>query len=242
MLAWLVVAAHAHAEPDLDPTFAACKARRRVLTREAMQIADMIERGRKLALMPICRRFEDSSIEIVGPLPPPPPIQPVRLRPEAAVLVGYGTWQVGTQLALPAAARAPFLELEAGARVHGMSFLAFAGYAQVTESFDFYEPFVGRGHYDARDTFTDGGLKVRCHYGAIGAGIGAGVEQVHDTGNSSLAGPREDMHELGLVEGDLGYTAIARDHLSVRLLAIASGALGDAGSVWSARVALSVGR
>lgn len=62
----------AHADPDAD--FAACKARRRALTREAMKITDMIARGRALAVMPICRRFKDRSTEIVGPVPPPAPL------------------------------------------------------------------------------------------------------------------------------------------------------------------------
>jgi hypothetical protein len=71
----LAVATPALAQPPSDPdtAFAACKARRRALTRDAMKVSDMIERGRKLALMPICRRFEDRSVAIVGPLPAVPP-------------------------------------------------------------------------------------------------------------------------------------------------------------------------
>jgi len=225
VLAWLVVVAiPAHADPEAD--FAACKARRRQLTREAMKISDMIERGRALALMPICRRFGDNSVEVVGPLPPPPKLQPMPLRAEAAVTVGYGAWK---GFSLASVTSAPFLELEAGARVRGLSVVGFAGYAQAQRS-------------AARDSFADGGVKVRFHEGPLAAGLGAGVEQVHDAA-AGTTHPRDDMHELGLVEGDLGYTAVARDQFSVRLLAIASGALdGGSSSVWSARIALSVGR
>lgn len=224
MLAWLVLAAHAHADPDPDATFRACKARRRALTREAMKITDMIERGRALAVMPICRRFADNSVEVIGPLPPEPKVTPVRLRAEAAVMLGYGEWK---GLSLASMTSAPFFELEAGARVRGLSVLGFAGYAQVQRS-------------AARDSFADGGLKARFHSGALGLGVGVGIEQAHDVASSLR--PRDDMHELGLVEGDLGYTAVVHDDVSVRLLAIGSGALGEFGGVWSARVALAVGR
>jgi hypothetical protein len=245
VLAGLVVASPAFAQPPGDPdaAFAACKARRRALTREAMKITDMIERGRQLALMPICRRFEDRSVEIVGPMPPPPPLPSLlEVRPEVGLVLGMGSWQVSTGMSLPAE-QAPFLELEAGGRLRALSVVAFGGYTQVKASFDYFDYRVLRlAHYDARDTMADGGIKARLRVGPLAFGVGFGVEEEHETGNSTTEGPRDEMHELGMVESDIGYTLATHDRYAVRLLAIATGALGGDGSIWSARLALGIQR
>ena len=90
LLVLVVMAGTAHADPEAD--FAACKARRRTLTREAMKITDMIERGRKLAVMPICRRFADRSTEIVGPVPAPAPVPAAKLEMRSDKLVVGVAW------------------------------------------------------------------------------------------------------------------------------------------------------
>jgi hypothetical protein len=236
----VVMAGTAHADPDAD--FAACKARRRALTREAMKITDMIERGRKLAVMPICRRFEDRSVEVVGPpAPPPPPPRLSEVRAQVGLAVGMGAWQVGTSMALPANTSAPFVELEAGGRLRGLALVAFGGYARLDTQFDYFDAVAfRRSHYIARDTLADGGVKLRLSTGGLGLGIGVGIEQEHETGMSATAGPRDEMHQLALVEGEVGYRVAERDGFAVKLLAIGSGSLGNGGAIASARLALGL--
>lgn len=230
----------AHADPEAD--FAACKARRRALTREAMKITDMIERGRALAVMPICRRFADRSVEIVGPPPPPPP--PPRLseiRPHVGLIAGTGAWLVDTSMALPGNTRAGFVEIEAGARLREFALVAFGSYARLDTAFDYFDARAFRqSHYDARDTLADGGLKVRLMTSSLAFGLGVGVEKEHETGMSATAGARDEMHELGLVEGDVGYRIAASDGFAVKLIAIGTASVGDGGSIASARLALAL--
>jgi hypothetical protein len=198
-------------EGDPDAVFEACKARRRQLTREAMRIQDMIARGRKLAAMPICRRFADRSIQIVNFAPAPPPQRPRRLHasPEVGLLAGIGSWQVGS-----GGASASFLELEGGGRVEDVSVVAFGGYARL-----------------ANATISDGGMKVRLHTGDVSFGAGIGVEQCRASSTS----------ELALVEGDLGYTLAHRSGFAIRLVGLASAASAwSSGNIWSARVALAL--
>ena len=232
------------ARADVDAEFAACKARRRELTREAMKVEDVIERGRKLALMPICRRFADRTTEVVGPVPPPPPpLSLLEVRPQVGVAAGMGTYSVGTAMALPAAYE-PFFEVEAGGRLRQFSVLGFGGYARVDASFDYFDANVLRpAHYEARDTLTDGGVKVRVRTGSLALGAGLGVEEAHIVGVSTTSGPRDAIYELALFESDVGYSIIAPAGFVLRVRAIASTAAGHGGgAVSSLRLALAVER
>jgi hypothetical protein len=230
------------ARADVEADFAACKARRRELTREAMKVDDVIVRGRKLALMPICRRFADRSVEVVGPVPPPPPpVSLLDVRPQVGVVVGMGTYSVGTGMQLPTVDE-PFLQVEAGGRLREISVLGFGGYAHVSTSFDYIDQKLQRAHYVAYNTLTDGGVKARIQLGRVAFGAGAGVEQEHVTGASSTSGPRDSMYELALFEGDLGYALVSRAGFAMRLRAIASAAFGDGGAVSSVRFALALER
>lgn len=232
------------ARADVEAEFAACKARRRELTREAMKIEDVIERGRKLALMPICRRFGDRSTEIVGPLPPPLPPSPISLlevRPQVGLVLGIGSYAIGTSMALPVTT-APFVELEAGGRLRGVSIVGFGGYSGIDTGFTYYDPSVLRyGRYDSHNTISDGGIKVRVGTGRVAFGAGIGVEEERERGVSTISGPHDMMYELALFEGDIGYAIVAPAGFAVRLRAIVSAAAGD-GTVASARFALAVER
>src|SRR5258706_2907537 len=145
----------------------------------------MIERGRALAMMPICRRFEDRTVEIVGPPPPPAPPPSNAITPEVGAVLGVGTWQVDTGMSLPIAP-APFVELEAGGRWRALSLDAFGVYTPVAASFDYFDrAATPPSHYVARDTMFDGGLKGRVDVGVLALGGGFGIEPQHELGVSA---------------------------------------------------------
>jgi len=239
VVALVVGTAHA----DVEAEFAACKARRRELTREAMKIEDVIVRGRKLALMPICRRFADEHVEVVGPVPPPPPPPSLsEVRPQVGLVVGMGTYLDNPGIALPATFE-PFFQLEAGGRFRALSVVGFGGYTRVDASFDYLDPKARASHYDAHNTLTDGGVKLRLSSGAFAFGAGLGVEQEHVAGVSTTEGLRDYMHDLALIEGDVGYAVVSPAGFALRVRAIGSTAAGHGGgAVSSLRFALAVER
>jgi hypothetical protein len=243
----VLVARSAFAEPDPDPAFEACKVLRRALTHEAMKIADVVERGRALAKMPICRRFEDRSTEIVGDVPlPAPRSKPIAMHVEASATLGGGHWMIAESSTLAFADRAPFVEGELGVGLRdSLSLVGFAGYAELNGEAT-YVDFERRlaAPYVSHDQLVDVGARARLHHGNLAFGAGVGVEHVHAVGYCSLTGPRDDRISNTLIESDIGYTFAGVDRFAFRVSGIASAALNTTleapGNNISVRVALGI--
>jgi hypothetical protein len=245
----VLVARSAFAQPPGDPdaAFEACKARRRALTREAMKIADVNERGRALARMPICLRLEDRSTEIIDTIPVAParPV-PLAVHVEACGQLGGGDWMVASPSPGMLAARAPFAEGELGVGVGDTwSFVGFAGYAVLRGDVLYVDTYrMLQAPYESERVLSDVGARARVHHGRLAFGLGVGVEREHATGFSTLTGPRDDTNDYALAEADVGYTLASVDHFAVRIAGIASAAvnatLDSPGNIVSVRLALGV--
>ena len=167
----------ARAEPDsADPdlAFAACKTRRRALTRDAMRIEDLSARGRALAAMPICRRLEDGSTEVVdvpATLREEPPFNP---RVTLALRTGAAANTLWSD-ADPDTAWSPFVEVEVGLQPwRHVELAAFVGYSTLVGTIR--APLVSPTQtYEVRDQLYDAGVRAGLHYGAFAFGIGCGV-------------------------------------------------------------------
>jgi hypothetical protein len=241
----VLVARSALAQPPGDPdaAFEACKTRRRALTREAMKIADVNERGRALARMPICLRLEDSSTEIIGFVPTPPEPRRVHVSGELELAAG-GAYHAMTSDLGSFVAHGTALELAAGARIgDNVAVLGFASYAAADANFLYINDLGTRqAPFTAHEQLAIGGAKLRIHVGRFVVALGSGFERQHETGYSVLTGSVDLNKQLALLEADVGVTFARIGALDMRVLASGdlAGGVGVEQTIQSARLALGV--
>ncbi len=241
----VLLARSALAQPPGDPdaAFEACKARRHALTREAMAIADVNERGRALARIPICLRLEDRSTEIIGLVPTPWPPRPVPLVAELELVAGpafYGMSSPhGSFLARGAA-----VGLTASTPVgEHVALAAFASYGIARGSFLYVDDFATHvAPFDAREQLAVGGAMVRYDAGRAVLGLGLGLVEQHEPGYSTFTGPVDATNQLAALEADLGFAIVRAGAFDLRVLAVAdlAGGLGVDETIRSVRLALGV--
>jgi hypothetical protein len=197
----------AHGQPAA-PDFDACKQRRRELTARAMSISSPAERGQLLAAMPVCRRFEDGSVEVVEHSPELPDASEFSTL-VLAVRVGIVGISTSSTTELAPTGAGPFVELEGGYRMRReWSLSAFAHYQLIID----HIPVTNDGivndaiNTTIHDHFTGGGIRVNRHARAFWFGGGLGADYEH------LVDPKFGMmgtvtnHVLRSIELHLGYT------------------------------------
>lgn len=240
VLALAIVTATAHAQPD---AFEACKQRRRELTSDAMAVADPVARGRMLAAMPVCRRFEDGSSEVVEHATTAPDTTSYHPLVLAVRLGLVGISGDATGELVPNVGAGPAVEVQAGYRFsRAWSVAGVARAAEVIDhvavtNTDFVNDAMQTTLYDR---LIGGELRVDRYERAMwfGAGIGADYEHLTDAhfGTNGVV----TNHVLRTVELHLG-TTVARTHYGdVQLMVEVSesGLLGSGRELLAGMVAI----
>lgn len=253
MVAWSVGVAHAQPAGPADPTdpdlaFAACKTRRRAMTRDAMRIDDVRARGRALAQMPICRRLPDGSTEVIDPLvvPSEPRLPPAhRIDPE--VIAGVAVWSMKTRaLAVDQPGLAPVFAIASGVQLAGrlgigaMASISVYSFAYELVEWNRVDRLVGR------EQLVDGAVELRLRADPLRFAFGLGAQQAHTIATSTIFGPRDVVEPLPMFEASAAFTIAHASGLALDVVATGTiavdGSLETPGSIASARVALALRR
>ena len=192
----VLIGAAAQAQPSDE--LEACKARRRELTAQAMQIDDAARRGEALAAMPICRRNADGSTQVDVPQPAPVDDAPFSPRFHFAVRTGVTANMVMAAQDFEPDGAGPYLELEAGYRwERAWSASAFGSYTR----FSGEVPATQVGFLTVYDSLYDAGVRIARHHFRWWVGGGLGYERDNNVAYEGM----KTAHELGLVEENIGY-------------------------------------
>jgi hypothetical protein len=194
--------ASAHADPP--SAFETCKARRRELTAEALRVTDVVERGRQLAAMPVCRRLPDGETEVVEPPPPPAPdVSPFAPHASWAVRAGVEALTADGHGELGPTGSGPHVDVEVAYRFErAWSIAAFGRYRYIVDDF---VPVSNPTPVDVmitsiHDQFIGGGARLDRHAGAVWFGGGLGGDYEHMRGYTGVV-----THALRTVEVHVGY-------------------------------------
>jgi hypothetical protein len=229
-IAWIVcIATAAQAQPSAIQ-FDDCKARRKVLTAEAMKIADADERARRLIAMPVCRRNPDNSVEVVEPAAPQPDT-PFAPHIELAARTGIVGVTVISERYFAPTGIGPLVELEAGYRIRRpLSIGVLASYARFSDDTVVVYPSGQPSIIAVREQLSSFGATGTWHTGPfwLRGLLGAEVDVVDYAGMAVVNGKGRATDFLRAIGATLGY----RFATTGRFDAHVAITFGEAGS-WS---------
>jgi hypothetical protein len=190
-----------------------------------MTIADPDARAKALLAMPVCRRFEDGSTQVVAAPPPPEPdATPFHQGLELAAVTGIDATSVMSNVELAPSGAGPFVEVEVGDRWRRE--MSLAGYVNYSHFSDdnipvSNGPLVPASIITVTENVFGFGIRGSRHVGpfAVGLGLGGAVESWIGYQNMTTT------NVLRSVDAHAAYQLAVAGRVAAEVMVIA----GDAG-------------